>query len=286
MSIRTLTVFNWNFENNGGGNATKWRRAHEKVRRMKPDLGFRQEMWGADMDEHKGVLKAELAEQTAHRLDYAGYRPEVRTEDAGPAAPEHAPYDRIITTRRRPCVPWAWIEQAKPGAVIVVPIGGGVARLTVALDGSATGRFLPQSVMAVGAAVPSPRLALLQDEDVVPSSTCKPMVSVLDRLQFVLSVALPGHRRCTWTDENGQVEAAGLWMPDGSMMRADVKPRTVRQMGPRLLRKVIAEMDDALPAGDLDPADFGLTVTRSRQRVWFRDPDGAGWDLPTAWSSR
>jgi protein-L-isoaspartate O-methyltransferase len=57
----------------------------------------------------------------------AGYRP-------------GAPYDRIIVTCSVATVPWAWVEQTRPGGVIVAPWGPPMAndhllRITVGLDG-------------------------------------------------------------------------------------------------------------------------------------------------------
>ncbi|MGW0822529.1 endonuclease/exonuclease/phosphatase family protein [Streptomyces sp. NPDC002845] len=47
---RQITLLSWNFENNGGGDATKRLRAHERLVRLNPHLVFRQEMWKADAD--------------------------------------------------------------------------------------------------------------------------------------------------------------------------------------------------------------------------------------------
>lgn len=47
---RTLTVLNWNYENNGKGDKAKRTAGHELLARLDPDLVLRQEMWGADAD--------------------------------------------------------------------------------------------------------------------------------------------------------------------------------------------------------------------------------------------
>ncbi|URN12290.1 methyltransferase domain-containing protein [Streptomyces radiopugnans] len=84
----------------------------------------------------------DLTGAAARRLGEAGHHPAVRVGDGAHGVPDRAPYDRIIATCGLPSVPWPWIEQAGEGTVIVVPIGWGVARLTVH-DDAAEGAFLP-----------------------------------------------------------------------------------------------------------------------------------------------
>jgi endonuclease/exonuclease/phosphatase family metal-dependent hydrolase len=45
--MRTLTLLNWNFEDNGGGDRAKWATGHDLLARLNPDLLFRQEPWDA-----------------------------------------------------------------------------------------------------------------------------------------------------------------------------------------------------------------------------------------------
>ncbi|WP_075662576.1 endonuclease/exonuclease/phosphatase family protein [Streptomyces acidiscabies] len=47
---RQITMLSWNFEDNGGRDAVKRRRAHERLVRLNPHVVFRQEMWEADAD--------------------------------------------------------------------------------------------------------------------------------------------------------------------------------------------------------------------------------------------
>lgn len=68
--------------------------------------------------------------------------------DGARGYPEGAPYDRVMATCGVRRVPLAWVEQCRPGGVIVVPWGtpfsngDAVARLVVADDGrSASGTF-------------------------------------------------------------------------------------------------------------------------------------------------
>lgn len=45
---RTITLLCWNFEANGGADATLRKEANRLLASLHPDLLFRQEMWGAD----------------------------------------------------------------------------------------------------------------------------------------------------------------------------------------------------------------------------------------------
>lgn len=75
------------------------------------------------------------------RLKAEGYRPRLAAGD-GRIADLGGPWDRIIATCETSTVPPEWVRRCKSGAVIVVNIGYGTARLTIAADGTATGRFL------------------------------------------------------------------------------------------------------------------------------------------------
>ncbi len=65
------------------------------------------------------------------------------TGDGGRGYPPHAPYERVIATVACPQVPYAWVEQTRPGGRIVTPWAldyyGFLVALTVADDGTATG---------------------------------------------------------------------------------------------------------------------------------------------------
>ncbi|MFJ5635104.1 methyltransferase domain-containing protein [Streptomyces goshikiensis] len=77
-----------------------------------------------------------LADAAATRLKAAGLDVDVWTADAGLAAADRGPFDRVIATYAVEEVPWAWVEQTRPGGRIVVPWGRlGHVALTVTDDG-------------------------------------------------------------------------------------------------------------------------------------------------------
>ncbi|MFG3254597.1 methyltransferase domain-containing protein [Streptomyces sp. NPDC048172] len=112
--------------------------------------------WSAALLAHRfgsrGVTSVEVDEAVAARartaLRGAGLAPNVRAADGLKGCPEGAPYDRIIATCGLREIPAAWLEQARPGGVILAPWGtdyssqDALVRLVVSADGtSASGRF-------------------------------------------------------------------------------------------------------------------------------------------------
>jgi protein-L-isoaspartate(D-aspartate) O-methyltransferase len=66
----------------------------------------------------------ELAERAAQCLQRLGYRNvQTRLGDGFNGYPEHAPYDGIIVTAAAPSIPPPLIEQLKPDAKLVIPVG-------------------------------------------------------------------------------------------------------------------------------------------------------------------
>lgn len=105
---------------------------------------------------------AALATAAGQRLTRLGYdNVSVRHADGFHGWPEHAPYDGIVVTAAAPQVPPPLVEQLKPGARLVIPVGmpGGVQELKVVekdADGSITSRnillvaFVPLTRAATG----------------------------------------------------------------------------------------------------------------------------------------
>jgi protein-L-isoaspartate O-methyltransferase len=95
-----------------------------------------------------------IADAAYDRLVRAGF-PRVRalTCDATTRISKAGPFDRIISTASVQLgrIPYSWVEQTKPGGVIVTPVradltSGPLVRFVVSADGTATGRMVPLGV--------------------------------------------------------------------------------------------------------------------------------------------
>ena len=176
----------------------------------------------------------DLVHLARRRLAKARYRPLVLVGDGAEGHPARAPYDRVIATAGLRCIPPALLAQAHVGAVVVAPIGFGVARIVVTDNGEATGRFLsvPAYFMPRRTVSRAPDFAGLELQ--AGGETSVPMEDLLDRLKFPLSLALPGYNSCSWRDDEGHVTGVGLWVEDGSTASVH-RTGKVRQIGPRRL---------------------------------------------------
>lgn len=230
-------------------------------------------------------VDAVLSEEAGARLAGASTGAEVHvcTGDGGAGWPQGAPYDRVISTYAVDRVPWAWVEQSRPGGRIVTPWGRlGHVALTVAEDGgSASGwmQGLAQFMPAQGTAV-APDFAHVRAR----SPARADHEGVFDRdpgplhgdwhLRFALRVALPDVHVRTAVDEDG----VNAWLHDGASSWAVLSATAgggtaVHQGGPRRLADLVASAWDrwlALQSPEL--YDFGMTVEPGRQYVWAWDP--------------
>jgi len=92
-----------------------------------------------------------LADAAAERLKRLNCtNVEVRAGDGYYGWPEHAPFDGIIVTAAAPHVPEPLVEQLKPGARLVIPVGGEFfGQELIVLEKQADGSVLQRDVLAV-----------------------------------------------------------------------------------------------------------------------------------------
>ncbi|MBD0691683.1 methyltransferase domain-containing protein [Streptomyces sp. CBMA123] len=233
-------------------------------------------------------------------LKAAGFSPTLVGGDGGLGWSTRAPYDRVVATCSVRRIPYAWVEQTRPGGVILTPwcddwSHGGLLRLTVGDDGTATGRFSADSAfMLMRTQRRDLRLfrdVVMDDHVPVESATGLSPWAVADssfETQFALGLRL-GDLWYAWHhDPDVDGVETRLWVAtadgdswaavDWDGTRAPGR-YTVWQHGPRRLwGEVEAAHRWWLDNGRPGPDRLGLTVTPDGQWAWLDDPVDA-WPL-------
>ncbi|MEU6403714.1 methyltransferase domain-containing protein [Streptomyces sp. NPDC046985] len=233
-----------------------------------------------------------VAEQARAALKRAGLSPQVIRGDGGDGWPDGAPYDRVVATAGVRAVPPSWLEQTRPGGIVLAPWGAhysdqdALVRLTVDEDGSASGPFLS---MVEFMKLRAQRLdwnrfrghvpAFPGDADV--SRTRLTLADLGGRYtssRFVTGLCVPD---CAHVVNEGGDGAAKAWFFDltsrswaAVAFSADEPDAVVCQSGPRRLWD---EVERALTwwgeKGRPDLARFGLTVRPDgTARPWLDRP--------------
>lgn len=252
-------------------------------------------------DEHVFSIdvEPELVETARDRLARIGYHPTLIAADGAAGLPEHAPFDRIIATCAVPAVPWAWVDQTRPGGIILIDCkpalgAGSLIRLT-RHDDRAEGHFDPtyaafmdlrHQTGTIPAMVRTERDHSHAEHRTSPVDPLTPWTSLL--VWFLASFALGRSISYGYTGPDTTQPPTASWIatPDGSWAEITLAPDIngrypVAEGGPRRLWTAVENAhqcwtDLGRPGWDR----FGLTVTPERQWVWLDDPHGeATWEL-------
>ncbi|MEV5967299.1 ATP-grasp peptide maturase system methyltransferase [Kribbella sp. NPDC051952] len=232
----------------------------------------------------------QVAARAGRALGRAGFRPHLVVGDGEAGAPGTAPYDRIIATCSFRYVPKAWLEQSKPGTIILVTLfgwlgGTGLVKLTVTGDGTAEGRFLPGYVSFMPSRAHNPEPAVIPELSEAASSRSTSLgpevLTTYGPAQLVAQLAVPEAQHITF-GPGGDLPEHLLVQPDESYaaLRGAAGTWTVEQGGPRQLwdevERAVAEWR---AAGEPGIENFRVTVTPQEQRVDIHG--GTSWSLPT-----
>ncbi|MFF8915920.1 methyltransferase domain-containing protein [Streptomyces sp. NPDC015032] len=232
-----------------------------------------------------------VADEARRRFTASGLTPLSVVGDGAKGYAEGGPYDRVIATCSIAALPYAWVEQSRPGAIIVAPWGPpyggqGIARLTVGSDGSAQGPFVMSSAFMrlrnQRESFPPTRDYLGGEEWPACGDSGVSSLSPDDmgdwHHMFTLGVRLPD---LFCRVDQGVSGTYRLWLFDmagSSWATADFeKGRTAYdtvQSGPRRLwDEAEAVMRWWKEQGEPGFERYGLTVTPRRgQQVWLDDP--------------
>lgn len=241
-------------------------------------------------DRHVTTIETDpdVAVEAKANLGKAGCHPALVVGDGTLGHPDGGPYDRIIATYAVEQIPYAWIEQARPGTVIVVPWATGLhngmlLRLVVGDDGTATGQPVGDAAfMWDRGQDPNADEFTITGPDVATSTTTTDVRPIWEdyNVAWALGLQMAGVRMKTGFGEGSEAEEATLWLsaPDGSAASVDYMPNLTRyavdQSGERWLWD---EAEAALAwwqsAGRPDRMRFGMTVSPHGQRVWLDTPD-------------
>jgi methyltransferase of ATP-grasp peptide maturase system len=216
-----------------------------------------------------------LAAPAAQHLSECGLHPTCAVMDGANGYPAGAPYDRVLCTCAVPRIPLAWLEQTKPGGIVVTtlsrPLGAGLVRITAGEGPTGTGRVLADDGRFMPLRAPDTQQVTWPAQDASGSTRQTDLSAGVIRptspFEFYTGLGLP------------EVHTAGaahnsvlLAHPDGSWARHDED--TVTQGGPRRLwDEIEAAYQDWLALGQPRRPRFGITVTPEAQEIWLDEPD-------------
>lgn len=226
-----------------------------------------------------------LTAEAARNLTTAGYAPTVVTGDGALGVPQAAPFDRIIATCSLPHIPAPWLNQTRPGGVILTNLyrdlhGGPIVKLTVHDDGRASGRVLADT----GGYMPTcayhgPKTDALvrravRDDDGDKRHTDLAYDPANEQPWHLLAdVTMPGvtHLAITPTDSE---PVTWLLHEDGSWAIHYTQSGQVEQRGPRRLWDELETARNTWERhGAPDRDRFGLTVHADGQHIlWLDQP--------------
>ncbi|MBE1531257.1 methyltransferase domain-containing protein [Actinomadura algeriensis] len=182
-------------------------------------------------------IDPELVDAARGRLADAGYTPVVAARDGALGHAGRAPYDRVIATVAFERVPYAWVEQTRPGGVVLADVrprgmtwAGALARLTV--DGESARRPFVECTWGFMSARPDVSRPGVPEGGHIDATSVRTRTSAVGAdalhapdLSLLIRQRLPGVTAFLGAD-GAQVTA-----PDGSW--ADVSGGTVEFGGPR-----------------------------------------------------
>ena len=247
-----------------------------------------------DQNVYSVDLHPELADAARQRLAGAGYHPTLVVRDGWYGLAEHAPYDRILATCAVPAIPAAWLDQTRPGGLIMADVQGSLYAGNLVtlhrLGDRAEGRFQATwaGFMPIRHDLRLSDMPGLRVNHAGATQRCTAVgPQVLDEpvFAFFTQLHLPaGTTRRTTRGADGR-RATQLLGLDGSWCEADQQATTdgrhrVREAGAVRLWALVEQAYDHWQRADRPGWQrFGITATATTQRVWLDDPGGETWPL-------
>ncbi|WP_158896167.1 methyltransferase domain-containing protein [Amycolatopsis anabasis] len=200
----------------------------------------------------------------------------VITGDGAAGYPPGSPFDRVIATASVETVPYSWVEQTRPGGLMIVPWGPPMANHHLM-------RFVVGDDSAVGTIIESANFMRLRSQrweppdepddfdEIADTSTTDldPRVVLGNHARLAVALHLGECRAVFETDASGET----LWLLAADSW-ASVSGGAVRQAGARRLwDEAEAAYSWWLEQGSPVRPRFHITVTAERQWVWLDSPE-------------
>ncbi|MBA0049620.1 methyltransferase domain-containing protein [Streptomyces sp. AJS327] len=243
---------------------------------------------------HSVDVDPSLIHLARQRLAEAGYAPRLAPGDGTRGSPTGDAFDRIIATCSVPAIPQAWMDQSRPGTVIVTDIAlgieGGLVRVVIDDDGRATGRFTTTAGRFMAARTGAHTYATPVRPERAPTAGTRPTtVTARDirgnyPFRLLLALHLPGAQLVYHLDDTDGGMAIQIQDADGSWARTPLTgdhTGTVTYGGdPGLWQRAEAAWrwwnDADRPAQD----QLGYTRERDGTAHVWHIPDGTRWNIP------
>ncbi|MFF3004067.1 methyltransferase [Kitasatospora sp. NPDC057940] len=198
-------------------------------------------------------------------------------------------HDRVIATHAVRRIPYAWVRRTRPGGAILAtvgtwPEGAGLARVTVAADGTADGRFIGRSTLPPvrpeplaarvgGRAAPAGAAAPKRPAHVSPTLLNEPTPAILAQLAFPESKFT--------VSVGADLESIYCLATPGSVAEVadDTYGWTVHQSGPVALWDEVERILTAWQeAGRPDLTAVRLRITDRATRYWIDGHPALRWE--------
>ncbi|WP_245790925.1 methyltransferase domain-containing protein [Streptomyces monashensis] len=178
---------------------------------------------------HSMDVDQALVDVARQRLASVGYEPQLLPGDGTQGYPTGGPFDRIIATCSVPSVPTAWIQQLRPGGILVTDVAlgieGGLVRLSVGADGRARGFFTTTAGRFMAARSEARTNPSPERPERPPATGPRPTgltaaeIRANYPLRLVLAFQLPGTELVYYVDDKTGATALQLQRGDGSWAR-------------------------------------------------------------------
>ncbi|MFG2003381.1 methyltransferase domain-containing protein [Spirillospora sp. NPDC048911] len=241
----------------------------------------------AHLAEEGNVVSVEVdpqvAEQAADNLKNAGASPRLVVGDGVRGWAEAAPYDRVHVTCGVRVVPYTWIEQTRPGGVIVLPYSPGFGyghelRLVVMPDGTAVGRVPGYASYMMIRSQRPPALDMDGVEATRSQTAVDPRTIAFAPPGADLAMSATLGEVFSKSTQAGGKYTLWLWASAGSWASATYEQGKdtydVEQAGDRRLwDEAEAAYFQWVSWREPGRDRFGMTVTPEGQTIWLDSPD-------------